>query len=101
MWQSKSNKSGYGKFLSTHVCDLNHFQSSGTMESALSFFTESLAKYNVRYSHYIGDGDTESYKTVVKARSSPYGDDIVPIKIVILVMSKNAQALGYVKFDET
>ena len=51
------------------------------MESAgaLSFFTESLAKYNVRYSHYIGDGDTESYKNVVKAK--PYGDDLVPIKI--------------------
>ncbi|XP_047127052.2 uncharacterized protein LOC124808049 [Hydra vulgaris] len=81
LWQSKRNKSGYGKFLKTHVCDLNHFKSSGAMESAgaLSFFTESLAKYNVRYSHYIGDGDTESYTNVVKAK--PYGEDLVPVKI--------------------
>ena len=36
-------------------------------------------KINLRYSHYIGYGDTESYKNVVKAK--PYGDDLVPVKI--------------------
>ena len=51
------------------------------MESAgaLSFFNESIEKYNTRYSHYIGDGDTESYKRVVD--SKPYGDELVPIKL--------------------
>jgi len=50
------------------------------MESAgaLSFFSESVDKYNVRYSHYIGDGDTESCRKVVE--SKPYGDNLVPVK---------------------
>ena len=32
----------------------------------------------MRYSHYIGDGDTESYRKVVE--SKPYGDNLVPVK---------------------
>ena len=48
-------------------------------DGALSFFSQSIEKYNVRYLSYIGDGDTESYKKVVD--SKPYGDDPVPIKI--------------------
>ena len=42
LWQHRKdkNKIGYEKFLVKHVCDINHFQSSGAMESAgaLSFF---------------------------------------------------------------
>ena len=33
----------------------------------------------MRYSHYFGDGDTESFKKVVD--SKPYGDDLKPIKL--------------------
>ena len=45
------------------------------MESAraVSIFSSSIEKYNMRYSHYIGDGDTESFKKVVD--SKPYGDN--------------------------
>ena len=51
-----------------HVCKINHYQSSG----AVSIFSSSIKKYNVRYSHYIGNGDTKSLKKVAQ----PYGDDL-------------------------
>ena len=40
-------------------CEINHFQSSGAMESAgaQSFFQWSVDKYNIRYKHYIDYGD--------------------------------------------
>jgi len=80
MRNNKKDTEGYEEFIKNHKCDINHFQSSGAMESAgaMSFFTESISKYKLRYSHYIGDGDTESFKKVVAAK--PYGDDLVPIK---------------------
>ena len=33
-------------------------------------FPNSVKKYNLRYVHYIGDGDTESFKKVVNAKLS-------------------------------
>lgn len=67
--------------MATHKCSLNHNQSSGAMETvgALSFFAQSIEKYNLRYTHYIGDGDTESYKNVTD--SKPYGIDCIPEKL--------------------
>ena len=35
-------------------------------------YSKSIEKYNLRYVHYIGDGDTKSYKKVVGAKL--YGD---------------------------
>ena len=51
------------------------------MESAglQSFFQLSVDKYNIRYAHYIGDGDTESFKKVLE--SKPRGDDLIPRKL--------------------
>ena len=51
------------------------------MESAgaVPIFSSSIEKYNMWYSHYIGDGDTECFKKVVD--SKPYGDDLKPIKL--------------------
>ena len=51
------------------------------MESAgaVSIFSSSIEKYSIPYAHYIGDGDTESFKKYVD--SKPYGDDLKPIKL--------------------
>ena len=39
--------------------DTNYYQSSGAMDSAgaISIFSSLVEKYNMRYSHYIGEGD--------------------------------------------
>ena len=44
------------------------------MESkgAINIFSKSIEKYNLRYVHYIGDGETASYKKIVDAKL--YGD---------------------------
>ena len=36
--------------------------------SAVSTFYSSIEKCNVQYSHYIGDGDTESFRKVVDSK---------------------------------
>ena len=51
------------------------------MESAgaQSCFQSSVDKYNIRYAHYIGDGNTESLKKVLE--STPYRDNLIPCKL--------------------
>jgi hypothetical protein len=55
-------------------CTLTHEGSSGGMESKIArdLFSESVEKYNLRYSRFIGDGDTNSFKKVFD--DNPYGD---------------------------
>ena len=81
IWEQKKGTKEYNSWKETHVCKINHYQSSGAMESAgaVSIFSSSIEKYNMPYSHYIGDGDTESFKKVVD--SKPYGHDLKPIKL--------------------
>ena len=59
------------------------FQSSGVMESAgaQSFFQycQLISIYNIRYAHYTGDGDAESFKKVLE--SKPSGDNLIPCKL--------------------
>lgn len=63
------------------TCSANYHGSSGGMEAAgaLKIFRRSEDKYNVRYTQYLGDGDTNSYKTI--SDSKPYGDDVTVTKL--------------------
>lgn len=56
-------------------CTANFQGSSGNMEveGAKQIFAGSLEKYGVRYTKYLGDGDSKAYNEVVK--SQPYGTD--------------------------
>ncbi|XP_047101460.1 uncharacterized protein LOC124720179 [Schistocerca piceifrons] len=55
------------------VCCRNYSGSSGGMEPAAMklMFHRSVEKYGVRYTKYLGDGDSSSFKTVLE--SEPYG----------------------------
>ena len=74
MWSKKENHPKYSKWKETHNCHINHTKSSGAMESngAVMIFQRSIEKHNLRYTGYIGDGDSSSFSDVVK--SKPYGD---------------------------
>lgn len=76
-WEGKTNKPGYFDWKNNHVCNANHDKSSGAMEGAgaVKMFGRSIEKNNLRYTSYIGDGDTSSFNEVVA--SQPYGADIV------------------------
>lgn len=62
-------------------CTANYFGTSGSMEvtGAVTLFQRSISQYNVRYLEYLGDGDTNAYKSVCD--SKPYGLDIKINKI--------------------
>ena len=58
-------------------CQINHKGSSGSMEKegAVEMFLQSIDKHNLKYTEYIGDGDSNSFGAVKKALSEKYGDD--------------------------
>ena len=79
-WENRKGTPEYDTWKLTHVCSRNHVGSSGSMEAAgaVKMFSQSLEKYNLRFGHYIGDGDTDSFTKVVA--SKPYGD-FIPKKL--------------------
>lgn len=79
-------------------CTKTHDGSSGSMESkiACDIFGRSIDRYKLRYTRYIGDGDTNSFKTV--AQSRPYGDtQIVKIECVGHVQKRMGTRLRNLK----
>ncbi|KAK3758696.1 hypothetical protein RRG08_056736 [Elysia crispata] len=74
-WNSKDKTSAeYRAWKSNHTsdCTVTHNGSSGGMEAniASSLFSRSVENYSLRYTRFIGDGDTNSFKTV--SESKPY-----------------------------
>lgn len=59
-----------------HNCSKNYEGSSPSMEvvGVRRMFNRSIAEKKLRYTHYIGDGDSKTYETVSKEK--PYGEDI-------------------------
>ena len=80
-WKHKVNDAEYKEWYETHEdnCSANHEGSSGKMEvdSIIEIFKRSIAKYNVLYRYYIGDGDSKTYTGLVN--SHPH-DDVEVIK---------------------
>ena len=67
-----SNK--YAEWKARHKCTVTHTGSSGSMEavSTVTMFARSVEKNSLRYTGYIGDGDTSSFNSVLD--SNPYGE---------------------------
>jgi hypothetical protein len=76
MWNGKENKPGFDRWLSKHQCSINHVGSSGSMEAAgaVEIYMRSIEKHSLRYTKYLGDGDTSSFNEVVAAK--PYGEGV-------------------------
>ena len=62
-WSTRKSHPGYNTWLANHDCQINHQKSSGAMESAgaIKMFADSVKKHNLRYTSYIGDGDSSSF----------------------------------------
>ncbi|GFS92811.1 uncharacterized protein TNCV_1162041 [Trichonephila clavipes] len=60
--------------LHSDECSANYFGNSGGMEveGALRIFNRSEVLHNLRYTQYLGDGDSKAYKAVLE--SKPYKD---------------------------
>ena len=59
----------------------NYLGTSGGMEvaGAVKIFGRSTSLYNVRYTEYLGDNDTNTYKSV--SETKPYSPDVIINKL--------------------
>ena len=77
-WKEDQKKSAeYQQWLTFHKCHLNHEGSAGAMEpeGAIKIFARSDSERNLRYTEYLGDGDSSSFLKVKE--NKPYGEDII------------------------
>ena len=85
-WESRKNTDDYERFINvirdSHMCSINHDGSAGSMEvkGILECFATSVQKYKLRYTEYLGDGDSKSYKQVCEA--DPYGIPISKLEYI-------------------
>ena len=63
-------------------CDINHSGSSDSMETAaaVEMFSRSVEKRNVKYSTFVGDGDSSCSAHVKAACFNKYGQGCVVVK---------------------
>ena len=73
-WTKKKGTPEYERWKNEHSCTINHRTSSGAMEvtGAINMFQRSVDLHKLKYTGYIGDGDSKAYQNVSQAR--PYGD---------------------------
>lgn len=72
MWTYKKGSVEYDNWKEEHVCSINHIGSAGSMEvvGMKRMFSRSVRLYGLRYTFFIGDGDTKSFNEICK--SNPY-----------------------------
>ena len=80
MWLRKlklRQKYGFLIIKKTCHCPINHEVSAGSLEAAgvVDCFMNSIENRKLRYTHYIGDGDSKAYNEVVK--NGPYPGIVV------------------------
>lgn len=72
----------YGKNIMNHEgCVANYSGTSGGMEVAgvTKIYERSVVENQVRYTNYLGDGDSKAFETVKNLK--PYGDEVVISKL--------------------
>ena len=71
--EKKKDEEEHSIFLKEHDCPINHKGSAGAMEASgiVKCFQRSIERNNVRYKMFIGDGDSSSYPSVLKADPYP------------------------------
>lgn len=92
---------GCNKNTENHKCNRNYEGFSGGMESTgvLNIFHRSEATRGIRYSKYLGDGDSKAFMKVQEAK--PYGDnlDIVKLECVGHIQKRLGSRLRKLKRD--
>jgi len=84
LWKTlkKTEPEKYEAWYADHEseCSINHTGSSGKMEidAIVAMFLRSIEKHGVKYSTYVGDGDSKTFNGILKAE--PYGHDSPVVK---------------------
>ena len=60
-----------------HLCETNHLGTSGSMDATglLAIYQRSVEDYSLRYTEFLGDGDSKAHKLIVE--EAVYGDKAV------------------------
>ena len=60
-----------------HLCEANHLGTSGSMDATglLAIYQRSVEDYSLRYTEFLGDGDSKAHKLIVE--EAVYGDKAV------------------------
>ena len=63
-------------------CSINHEKSAESMEknAAVEMFQRSKGLHNLKYTTYVGDGDSSSFGEVAAAMQEEYGDEYIVVK---------------------
>ena len=74
--KNKKDPSAEWKNEHAAVCCINHEGSSGSMEKegAVTMFLRSIKKHAIKYTTFVGDGDTSSFAAVTEALSKEFDD---------------------------
>lgn len=82
-WKKKMHTIEYQIWLQDHEeeCTKNHDGSAGKMEvdSVKDMFSRSEENFGVKYSNYIGDGDSATFKAILDLK--PYGDELSKVSV--------------------
>ena len=72
-WHSKQPSDEYEEWKRYHHCSINHTGSAGSMEAAgvNSIYNRSVLTRKLRYTTYLGDGDSKSFQDMVKLNPYP------------------------------
>ena len=67
LWSGKEKSDAFAEWKVNHECSINHKGSSGAMEvaGAVEMFKRSIPFHSLRYTGYIGDGDSKAHQCVV------------------------------------
>ncbi|KYN14574.1 hypothetical protein ALC57_13208, partial [Trachymyrmex cornetzi] len=89
-WEKHADSAEYEEWATTHTenCQSNHSGSAGKIEvdGVLEMFQRLIELHDVKYTNYIDDGDSTTFKGVTD--SKPYGDIIVKKKECIAHIQK-------------
>ena len=72
-WGKRLSTDEFKRWKLDNSCCVNHTKSAGTMESAgaLKIINRSIATNNMRYTSYLGDGNSKSFSDIMKADPYP------------------------------
>ena len=78
------NSDTYKKWLANHsaLCQINHKGSSGDMETqgAIRIFSRSISERGLKYTQFVGDGDSSCFGRVAEMLKKDYGDNYQVVK---------------------
>lgn len=95
-WEKKIyDKEEYEEWLTNHEkdCAINHKGSAGKMEVDVvkEMFERSITKYDVKYTRYVGDGDSKTFKGILDL--NPYDVQVKKLECVLHVKKRMGSRL--------